>query len=440
MSLRALALAGLVAFAAAAQGCIGGPHPLPPDNGVVTTNPQTSGTATASNPTTPTLGVAGASATATPPAAMSAGGNTGTPATQPPPPNDSSPMPASPGAGAAGAGALTPTGSSTPPVTNTGSAGAGGGAATQPEVCDGPTGTLSASETAPSTLLLVLDRSVDMASDFEGAPRWQRSSEALMHTLTPRGNALTIGALLYPSAAARTCAAADWLCALQGPTMCQVNPMASADQVQFQPASEALGTLLGPDGLYAPVTAAGVPLGESLQRADTALAAQPASTRTSVVIVASGMPSCGWDSARASSIVARWKSERGVRTYVVALPGSPGASSDAFAALAEAGGTGDVRAPQSVGALEATLQSVVFDSLSSCSLELDPPAADPSAVQVRVTAMGAEQSLPRTSASGETLWTLSPDGKAVTLLGTACEAAKGGAYDAIRVVLGCARP
>jgi hypothetical protein len=124
---------------------------------------------------------------------------------------------------------------------------------------------------------------------------------------------------------------------------------------------------------------------------------------------------------------------------VVALPGGTGASSDALAAVAEAGGTAEVRAPRSIGAFEATLQSIVFDSLSTCSLELDPPAPDPSVVQVLVTDMGVEQPLSRTSASGEPLWTISPDGKTVTLLGSACDAAKGGAYDAIRIVLGCAR-
>jgi hypothetical protein len=215
--------------------------------------------------------------------------------------------------------------------------------------------------------------------------------------------------------------------------------MASQDQIAFQPASQALGTLVGPNGVYAPVTGAGVPLGESLQRADVALAAQPAATKTSVVIIASGTPSCDWDSARASAILKRWHTERGVRTYVIALPGSPGATSNALAALAEAGGTAEVRSPQSVGALEAMLQSVVFDSLASCSLELDPPAADPNSVQVRVTETGVERILPRTSSTGEMLWTITPDGKTVTLLGTACDAAKGGAYDAVRIVLGCAQ-
>jgi hypothetical protein len=439
MSLRALALASVVAICLSfIGGCTGGPHPLPPGSSPIVSNePPTRGTATASNPTpmggTPTFGD---SPTATPPAASSAAGSA---ATQPPvtTPDDSGPNPQQPAA--AGAGAMMPPGAmpNTPPPASPGTSGSAGSAApSNPGLCEGTNGALSASETAPSKLLLVLDRSVDMASDFQGAPRWQRSSEALMHTLTLRANELTLGAVLYPSTSA-ACAGTDWLCQLQAPAMCTVTPMASQDQIAFQPASQALGTLVGPNGVYAPVTAAGVPLGESLQRADAALAAEPASAKTSVVIIASGTPSCEWDSIRASAILKRWN-ERGVRTYVIALPGSPGATSNALAALAEAGGTAEVRSPQSVGALEAMLQSVVFDSLASCSLELDPPAADPNSVQVRVTETGVERTLPRTSSSGETLWSITPDGKTVTLLGTACDAAKGGAYDAIRIVLGCA--
>lgn len=448
MSLRVLARASVIAsrvLFVAVAGCTGGPHPLPPSQGVgvATNGPPKTVPTTASNPTgTPGFGDTAAGSAATP--TIGAGG---APATTPPLTPSSGPTPAAPAATAA-AGASAPTSGvpagMTPPPAAAGTAGSSGGAAgsgspSQPAECDGGTdGVLSASETAPTTMLLVLDRSVDMASDFQGAPRWQRASEALMRTLSPRAAALTLGATLYPSAGT-TCTGPAWLCQLQSPAMCTVTPMASQDQVAFQPASQALGTLVGPSGVYAPVTAAGVPLGESLQRADVALAAQPASATTSVVIIASGTPSCDWDSARASAILKRWYADRGVRTYVIALPGSPGATSDALAALAEAGGTAEVRSPQSVGALQAMLQSVVFDSLGSCSLELDPPAADPASVQVRVTETGVEQSLPRSSSSGETLWTISPDGKTVTLLGTACEAAKSGAYDAIRIVLGCAQ-
>lgn len=433
---RALALAGLLAL----WGCTGGPHPLPPDSrGVVAMNtpPTTATTTAASSPTgLPSLGADN------PNGVTPASGAAGSASTPPPVMTPSTPAPA------AGASApqqpSTPT-STTPPATTpppssgamSGAAGATGGAATgSPSTCVGTTAALAAGTTAPSTMLLVLDRSVDMASDFQGAPRWQRSAEALTRALTPRASALTLGAVLYPSA---QCGGSDILCQLQGGAMCAVSSMASQDQVAFQPASNALSMLSGANAVYAPVTADGVPLGESLQRADSALGSVPSSVKPSVVIIASSAPSCSWDAARASAILKRWNSERGVRTFVIALPGT-GATSDALRALAEAGGTGDVRSPQDSGALEAMLQSVAYDSLASCSLELDPPVSNPSSVEVRVTEMGSERSLPRTSTSGEALWTISADGKTVTLLGSACDAAKGGDYDAIRIVLGCANP
>jgi hypothetical protein len=313
--------------------------------------------------------------------------------------------------------------------------------APETQQCDGPTGALSASDAAPANLLFVLDRSVAMAGDFQGAPRWQMTGQALSHAFGSRASQVTLGALLYPSANQSECTGPDWLCALQQPAMCSVSEMSAADQVAFQPGSAALSTLLDDEGLYSPLTiAAGVPLAETLQRADAALAGRMLSGRTSVVILASGMPTCQWNAAEASATLARWRTERGVQTHVVALPGSPPGTAAALAALAEAGGTGQVHAPRAIGALEATLQSIVVDSLSSCTLQLDPPAPDPSAVRLLVTEDGVERLLPQTSATGEALWTLSADGRTVTLLGSACDAARGGIYEALRVVLGCARP
>jgi hypothetical protein len=430
--------------------CIGGPHPLPPGGERASTG-STGVTGPATLPTTPI----GAAPNA-PPAAMSPAGAAATPPVTAPPSaaagsGASQPQaPASPTmGGAAGSGFSTPAGSAgtpapgaptTPPPASAGSGGSGGSAATDGSVCDGATAPLSALELAPRNLLFVLDRSVEMAGDFHGAPRWQLASQALMHTLSPRANDLTLGALLYPSSARADCTAPDWLCSLQPQPMCTVNPMASADQIAFQPAAQALGMLLGSDGIYTPVMAGGVPLGESLQRADTALSAQPLNGETAVVIVASGVPTCSWDAAKARETIARWKTQRGVQTYVVTLPGSPEGISQALAGLAEAGGTGNVRTPTGAGSLEATLQSIVFDSLSSCVLKLDPPAADPSSVQVLVTQGGVERSLPRTSPSGEPQWMISADGAAVTLLGGVCDSASRGAYEALRIVLSCARP
>lgn len=326
--------------------------------------------------------------------------------------------------------------------TSSGAAGSGGSSMTpSTEVCDGPSGALSASDTAPTTMLFVLDRSTDMATEWDGAPRWQGSAHALQSAIAGRANTLTMGALLYPSASisGRTCTGPDWLCMLQGPTMCSVSPMASSDQVAFQPAPAALQALLNTTGVYAPVSAAGVPLGESLQRADTALAAAGMSNKTRVVILASSTPTCDWDAMRARTTVERWKAQ-GVKTFVVALPGANASVNAALTSLAEAGGTSTVHSPLTSGALEATLQSIAFDSMSSCSLELDPPAADPSVVRVLVTQGGMEHVLPQVGANGEPLWSITADGKTVTLLGTACATAQAGGYDALRVSLGCSRP
>ncbi|HKU39053.1 MAG TPA: hypothetical protein VJR89_12920, partial [Polyangiales bacterium] len=352
------------------------------------------------------------------------------------PPASMSPSVAGTGAttsGSAGSSAQ-PTAPGTPAVTPPPAA---GGAAPDAGVCEGATAPLAASAVAPSNLLFVLDRSVEMAGNFQGAPRWQLASQALSHTVSARAKNLTLGAVLYPSAAA-PCSGPDWLCTLQQPAMCSVNPMASNDQLAFQPAAQALSVLVGTSGIYAPVMSAGVPLAESLQRADAALASSTLSGSTAVVIVATGMPSCEWNAVQAHDTIARWKS-RGVATYVVTLPGSPATTTQALASLAEAGGTGRVRAPSGAGALEATLQSIVFNSFSSCVLELDPPAPDPNAVQLLVTQAGIERLLPRTGPSGEPQWTISADGKTVTLLGGTCDAAKRGDYDALRVVLSCAR-
>jgi hypothetical protein len=86
-------------------------------------------------------------------------------------------------------------------------------------------------EIAPRNLLLVLDRSVEMASNFEGSPRWQLATQALMHTQR-RAN-LTLGALLYPSSARADCTDPT-VCACSN-RRCTVNPMAVADQLAFQP-------------------------------------------------------------------------------------------------------------------------------------------------------------------------------------------------------------
>lgn len=431
------ASAGLSLCTVALVACIGGPHPLPPgeeqataSGGVPDRAPMAAngaagrGAATPGSAPAPTM-----PPTATPGTSVDAGAN-------PNAAGSGSMAPASPPPGANGMGAA-PGGGGPAPTPPAGGSGGGSGA-DGGFVCDGPTGALSASSDGPTNLLFVMDRSTDMATDFEGAPRWQMVAEAMSHAFGARANELTMGAVLYPSAG--VCEASSWFCSLREQSMCEVSAMSAEDQVAFQPASEALSALAGDAGLYAPAaSAAGVPLAESLARADAALSAQQLDGKTAVVILASGTPSCGWNDASASATVAKWRTERGVQTHVFALPGSPAATAPALAALAEAGGTGRVHAPVAAGALEATLQSIVFESSSSCTIELDSPAPDPSAVQVLVTENGVERVLPRVSATGDALWSISSDGGTVTLTGNACETARSGGYEGVRIVLSCAR-
>lgn len=306
--------------------------------------------------------------------------------------------------------------------------------------CADPTGVLAPSAVAPSNMLLILDRSADMASDFEGAPRWQFSAQALSRTLTPRASALTLGAVLYPSdgSADPSCTGPSWLCTRSEPVMCSVNAMGAQGQLPFQPASQALPTLLDTAGVYAPATGAGAPLAESIDRADAALA-QPLAGSTSVVIVASGVPSCEWDAGRASQVVAGWYA-RGITTYVIALPGSAEATDRALAALAEAGGSHHVRTPAAAGAFDSSLQAVAYGALDSCTLSLDPPVTDPARIQVLVSQDGVETVLAEAAPSGEPQWMLSADGRSLTLLGAACAAATSGQYDGVRIQLACSMP
>lgn len=436
---RALAALSLVALAA----CTGGPHPLPPFKsrsaesgaaqpaGGLAQNPATgpaAGSATSSRPDT---------ATQPPTGALPTTPNTGAPAM----------------AGAAGSAASAPTAgaaatppASTPaagaPTTPSGAAGGGGTMGMQPADagCSDSTGVLAPSAAAPTNMLLILDRSADMASDFEGAPRWQFSAQALSRTITPRAAVLTLGAVLYPSdvSADPNCTGPEWLCTRSEPAMCSVNAMGAEGQLPFQPASQALASLLDNAGVYVPATSSGAPLAESIDQANAALAQSPAGI-TSVVIVASGVPSCQWDAGRASQIVAGWYA-RGIPTYVIALPGSLEGTDRALAALAEAGGSHHVRTPAAQGAFDSALQSIAFGAQGSCTLSLDPPVTDPTRIRVLVSQDGIETELAAAAPTGEAQWMLSADGRSLTLLGAACAAAMSGQYDGVRIQLACSMP
>jgi hypothetical protein len=427
-----------LAFCGFIAGCLGGPHPVPPRESLAQTPtlPSSTGNTAASNvagtgsstqaqpigdvaaagaPAVPTIGftpttgaAAGSGASSTPNPAAGAGGGTSA-------------------SGAAGSGAA-------PPVTMP-SAGASGQDSCQGELS-------LARGSAPDNVLFLIDRSADMASDYQGAPRWQQSDRALVAAITPLTAAsLKIGALFYPSSAsaAPACVGPAWLCPAPSAdsTTCGVSAMGSNDQVALQPAAAALAALSGSPALFTPIDGTGVPLRESIERVNSALAVQSISGRTSVVLMANAQPSCRWDRSQASNMLASWRTQRSISTHVIALPGANPAGLDELSALASAGGQSRVLAPANADALRSELQSIALGSLTSCTLALDPAVTNAQDAHLIVGVHGVEQEMARNDASGAALWTLSADGKQLNLLGALCAAAQRGDYDSLTVRVGC---
>ena len=232
--------ASCLAFCALTSACLGGPHPVPPwEKHSSDSSPQSLPTVTTG------FGTAGTGAAVT--------GNNGTDSAQNPVISTagvgtSAPPPLTPASSAAGSGVT-----STVAGTGGSATGAAGASASPPSSGaagePGCQGALSlARGTAPDNVLFLVDRSADMAGDFQGQPRWQQSDSALVSAITPlTAAALKIGVLFYPSAAgaAPACVGPAWLCPAPttAETTCGVSAMGSNDQVALQPAMQALAAL-----------------------------------------------------------------------------------------------------------------------------------------------------------------------------------------------------
>jgi hypothetical protein len=429
--------ASLACAALLLAGCLGGPHPVPPVR-------DSNSTPVISNPgQTPTAGTGSMSVADNPSGSFGTAAGAGAPVIAPPTtPQQSSaagsggaPADTSgPAAGTTGSAASAGTGAETPSSNAPGTAGSGD---------DGCHGALSLATGTPNdNVLFLVDRSADMASDFQGQPRWQQSDRALVSAITPLTAAtLKIGALFYPSSAsaAPACVGPSWLCpaaASTSDTTCGVSAMGANDQVALQPVAQALTALSG-SMLFQPIDGSGVPLRESIERVNTAIGFQPIVGRTSVVLLANAQPSCRWDRTQASSMLSGWRTQHSIPTHVIALPGANPAGMTELSALASAGGQTAVLTPTNAAALQSELQSIALGSLSSCMLTLDPPVTTPQDAHVIVGVHGVEEEMPRTDANGAALWTLSADGKQLSLLGGLCSAAQRGDYDSLNVRVGC---
>lgn len=285
----------------------------------------------------------------------------------------------------------------------------------------------------PGNVLMVFDRSSSMNQDWNGMMRWQAAGSAMLSALMPLQDKLTIGAVFFPDNTAGF-----------GST-CTVDPITDPDQIAFMPGAMALAKMqaAAPSGTPTPLyssSAMGTPTLEGLQAADAALAAATLTGITSVILVTDGDPNCAWDEATATGIVSGWAA-RGIKTYVLGVPGVGGGGVATLNAVAMAGGTMQYIPPTDAATLAMTIGEIVEETVTtgidSCTIIFDSPAAAPDKLTLAVTEGGVEAAVPHVYPDGSAAWTISDDGTTVELLGNTCAAAMNGTYESLRFVFGC---
>jgi hypothetical protein len=145
-----------------------------------------------------------------------------------------------------------------------------------------------------------------------------------------------------------------------------------------------------------------------------------------------GGPGCLDDAATVSTIAAL--AARGIRTYVVGIPGTE-AYADVLDAMAVAGGTARTGGAESyyraddAPALLAAL-GTISDREVSCRFALDAPPPNFEDVNVLLD----DVAIPRDVPDG---WVLAPDGSAIELTGDSCARLRAGTIGSVQFLFGC---
>jgi hypothetical protein len=181
------------------------------------------------------------------------------------------------------------------------------------------------------------------------------------------------------------------------------------------------------------------PLEKGVVQADAALAAATLTGPIAVVIMTDGEPTCNDNVDNVNNIIASW-SAKGIKTYVVGLPGSQ-AASGILNQLAQTGGTDSYIEPDDPAALQAKFETIVSETvkqgLKSCDITLQRTEdADPEKLIMVVVENGGEFQVPRDMGNGAG-WSVNPEGTVATMYGGLCDQAKGGRFDSVSFSFGC---
>jgi hypothetical protein len=310
----------------------------------------------------------------------------------------------------------------------------------------------------PGNVLLIFDRSFSMADDWNGAPRWQGAGNAVLASLMPLQDLLTIGGVMYPSVTPSE----------GGFLACGVDAFTSTEQLAFQPGAMALTALMAaapsgsPSPMYAPVGSnlgsnmnepvGATPTMEAFQAANVALQNSTLTGTTVAILITDGEPNCMWDQNTTTTIVSTWLSTLNVKTYVIGLPGVAGMGMGGqmsngpavLNAIAQAGGTMQYIDAADTTTLQMQLTAIVMSTVSagfdSCSIDLDPAADPADKLQLVLTepimGVATDEAAPHDLGGGAG-WTISDDGKHVELVGSLCADAMTGRFNSLKFTYGC---
>jgi len=213
-------------------------------------------------------------------------------------------------------------------------------------------GTAIDADGAPSTGIVIFDRSGSMSGGWTTAStdnpdsgvtvsKWIAASRALIGSLAPVADRVTIGAVLFPS-----------------DESCGVAPFGDALQFAFMPARQFIQEYIArsPDNQPNGST----PLTVAFQVADQAIQTARAEGRLQerffVMLLTDGEPNCDSDMSQVLALASGWLAQ-GIQTYVFGLPGSESAHM-VLDSVAQAGGTQTLVVPGSSQQLQDGMAAI----------------------------------------------------------------------------------